>query len=139
VRYLVIPILFLIAGCGVQVQNEDWGVPTLLWKTLTPEEKAAYEEADRRKAAADQQQRWNAMIGYYAPFCEQLGFAADTDPWRNCVLQRLMADSFTRMRCVDTVEGATPSRLPARPIVRPSSTRRSTTVVSVSESGGTLT
>jgi hypothetical protein len=74
------------------VQNEDWGVPTLLWKTLTPEEKAAYEEADRRKAAADQQQRWNAMIGYYAPFCEQLGFAADTDPWRNCVLQRLMAD-----------------------------------------------
>jgi hypothetical protein len=41
------------------------------------------------------------MIGYYAPFCEQLGFAADTDPWRNCVLQRLMADEQRRNAAAD--------------------------------------
>jgi hypothetical protein len=48
----------------------------LLAGCATPAEEAAYaqHEMDRR-------------IAIYGPACERLGYTANTDPWRNCVMQ----------------------------------------------------
>ena len=43
---------------------------------LTPEERAALME-----------RQVDAMIRSYAPACEKLGYKADTDAWRNCILR----------------------------------------------------
>lgn len=42
----------------------------------TPQEKAMQQQAEMDR-----------MMAEYGPACVQLGFAANTDPWRNCVVQ----------------------------------------------------
>ena len=42
----------------------------------TPEEKALKQQA-----------KMNRMITEFGPACVQLGYPANTDPWRNCVMQ----------------------------------------------------
>ena len=42
----------------------------------TPQEKAMQQQAEMDR-----------MIAEYGPACVQLGFAPNTDPWRNCIVQ----------------------------------------------------
>lgn len=36
------------------------------------------------------------MIAVYGPACEKLGYKADSDPWRDCVLRLSVKDSYER-------------------------------------------
>lgn len=47
-------------------------------------------------AAQEQARAQRAMKSHFAT-CEKLGFAVDSDGWRNCVLQRYQADESRRM------------------------------------------
>jgi hypothetical protein len=42
----------------------------------TPQEKAAKQQAEMDR-----------MIAEYGPACTQLGYAMNSDPWRNCIVQ----------------------------------------------------
>lgn len=42
----------------------------------TPQEKAMQQQAEMER-----------MMAVYGPACTQLGYAMNSDPWRNCVLQ----------------------------------------------------
>ncbi len=58
-RYgLAILLVFLLQGCA------------------TPEERAARVQAEVEE-----------MIKVYGPACEKLGYAKDSDPWRECILR----------------------------------------------------
>jgi len=55
--------------------------------------------------AAQVQREVEEMIGVYGPGCEKLGFKADSDPWRDCVLRLATKDKlerrdFTTTNCV---------------------------------------
>ena len=55
--------------------------------------------------AAQVQRDVNEMIGIYGPGCEKLGYKADSDPWRDCVLRlstkdRLERRDFTTTNCI---------------------------------------
>ncbi|HEY8100012.1 MAG TPA: hypothetical protein VIF82_04610 [Burkholderiaceae bacterium] len=60
--FIALPILLLqivlLAGCA------------------TPAQEAAYAQHEMERTMA-----------IYGPACEKLGYAANTDPWRNCVMQ----------------------------------------------------
>lgn len=43
-----------------------------------------------------QQAEMERMIAEYGPACTQLGFAMNTDPWRNCVVQLAERDGARR-------------------------------------------
>lgn len=43
--------------------------------------------ASPQEKAMQQQAEMDRMMAEYGPACVQLGFAANTDPWRNCVVQ----------------------------------------------------
>ena len=45
---------------------------------------AALTPAER---AAQMQREVDEMIQVYGPACEKLGYKADTDPWRECILK----------------------------------------------------
>ncbi len=47
----------------------------------TPQEKAMKQQADMER-----------MMAQYGPACTQLGYAMNSDPWRNCVLQSATRD-----------------------------------------------
>lgn len=51
----------------------------------TPEERAMKEQAEMER-----------MMAVYGPACTQLGFAANSDPWRNCVVQLAERDGVRR-------------------------------------------
>lgn len=42
------------------------------------------------------------MIEVYGPGCEKLGYQKDSDPWRSCVLQLSLKDSYERYRNYST-------------------------------------
>ncbi|MFC0251892.1 hypothetical protein [Massilia consociata] len=48
-----------------------------------------------------QQAEMDRMMAEYGPACTQLGFAANSDPWRNCVVQ-LAAKNDARRGGVST-------------------------------------
>ena len=50
-------------------------VATIFSGCMTPAEQAAEAERDVER-----------MMLVYGPACEKLGFKANTDPWRNCVI-----------------------------------------------------
>ncbi len=55
--------------------------------------------------AAQVQRDVDEMIGIYGPGCEKLGYRADSDPWRDCVLRlstkdRLERRDFTTTNCI---------------------------------------
>lgn len=43
--------------------------------------------ATPQEQAMKQQAEMERMMAEFGPACTQLGFAANTDPWRNCVVQ----------------------------------------------------
>jgi hypothetical protein len=43
--------------------------------------------ASPQEKAMQKQAEMDRMMAEYGPACVQLGFAANTDPWRNCVVQ----------------------------------------------------
>jgi hypothetical protein len=43
--------------------------------------------ATPQEKALQQQAEMDRMMAEYGPACTQLGFAANSDPWRNCVVQ----------------------------------------------------
>ncbi|MEH6434019.1 hypothetical protein [Massilia sp. DD77] len=48
---------------------------------MTPQEKALKQQAEMDR-----------MMAEFGPACVQLGYAANSDPWRNCVLQLAAKD-----------------------------------------------
>ena len=42
------------------------------------------------------------MIQVYGPACEKLGFQADSDQWRDCILRLSEKDSYERYRRTPT-------------------------------------
>ena len=46
--------------------------------------------------AAQMQREVDEMMQVYGPGCEKLGYKADTDAWRDCVLRLATRDSFER-------------------------------------------
>ena len=43
--------------------------------------------AGPQQQAAEQDKQVDRMVAVYGPACSRLGYAEQTDPWRNCVLQ----------------------------------------------------
>lgn len=54
--------------------------------------------ASPAEQAAQMQRQMDHMIMVYGPACEKLGYAAKTDPWRNCILQLSAKDDLERYR-----------------------------------------
>lgn len=46
--------------------------------------------------AAQMQREVNEMIIVYGPACEKLGYKADSDPWRDCILQLNAKETYRR-------------------------------------------
>ncbi len=67
-KRLTIPVVFLIA---------------LLAGCATPEERAARAQADMEET-----------MKVYGPACEKLGFAKDSEQWRQCILHLSARDSY---------------------------------------------
>jgi hypothetical protein len=57
----------------------------LLSACATPAQQAAYAQHEMEQTMA-----------IYGPACEKLGYAANTDPWRNCVMQLSYKDDMQR-------------------------------------------
>ncbi len=54
--------------------------------------------ATQAERAAAMQSEVDDMIKVYGPACEKLGYKADSDPWRDCVLRLATRDSLERSR-----------------------------------------
>ena len=72
-RYLLVLLVAFVAACA------------------TPQQRAARVE-----------QEVAGMIQDYGPGCERLGFKADTDPWRDCVLRLANKDALQRREIMTT-------------------------------------
>ena len=57
----------------------------LLAACTTPEQRRAYMLAEVE-----------SMVQVYGPACDRLGYARDTDPWRNCIVQLSVRDELAR-------------------------------------------
>ncbi len=66
----------------------------LLAACATPEERAA-----EVKAEVDE------MIRVYGPGCERLGYASNTDPWRECILRLSARDAYRTRPSTTTCTG----------------------------------
>ena len=49
----------------------------------TPQERAAQKQAEMAN-----------MMATYGPACSRLGYAVDSDPWRNCIINLSMKDDL---------------------------------------------
>src|SRR5689334_7971204 len=61
--------------------------------------------ATQAERAAQVEREVDGMVAIYGPGCEKLGYRADSDPWRECVLrlatnERLSRRQFTTTNCV---------------------------------------
>jgi hypothetical protein len=72
-RFLVLLLVGLVSACA------------------TPQQRSAQVE---REVAQ--------MIQEYGPGCERLGFKADTDPWRECILRLANKDALQRREIMTT-------------------------------------
>lgn len=66
----------------------------LLAGCATPEERAARVQAEVQE-----------MIQVYGPGCERMGFAKDTDPWRQCILRLSARDDYRTRPSTTTCTG----------------------------------
>lgn len=62
------------------------GIACLLAACTTPQERAARMQAEMAQ-----------LIVIYGPACSQLGYAANSDPWRECVLKLSTREELQRM------------------------------------------
>jgi hypothetical protein len=64
-----------------------WSIACIffLYGCSTPQERAAKQQAEMDR-----------MIGEFGPACLQLGYPAQSDAWRNCVVQRAAANDAGR-------------------------------------------
>lgn len=62
------------------------GVALLLSACATPQDRAARMQADMAR-----------LITVFGPACVQLGYPANTDPWRQCVLQLSTREELQRL------------------------------------------
>lgn len=62
------------------------GLAVLVSACSTPQEKSARAQADMAE-----------LMNIYGPACSQLGYAANTDPWRECVLHLGTREELQRM------------------------------------------
>ncbi|BAL25612.1 hypothetical protein [Azoarcus sp. KH32C] len=46
--------------------------------------------------AAQIEREVDEMIAVYGPACEKLGYASDSDPWRDCIMRLNARDHFDR-------------------------------------------
>lgn len=46
--------------------------------------------------AARMEREMGRLVQVYGPACQKLGFQAETDPWRNCVLRLSERDTYER-------------------------------------------
>jgi hypothetical protein len=49
-----------------------------------------------QEQALKQQAEMDRMMARYGPACSQLGFAPNSDPWRNCIVQSATRDDVNR-------------------------------------------
>jgi hypothetical protein len=56
-----------------------------LWGCSTPQERALKQQADMERIMAE-----------FGPACTRLGYAPNSDPWRNCVIQLSVRDEIDR-------------------------------------------
>lgn len=63
-----------------------------------------------QQQAQEQQAEVERMIAQYGPACSQLGHAANTDPWRDCVLQLASKNDAQRGRVSTSIFGGWGSR-----------------------------
>ena len=61
----------------------------------TPQEQALKEQAEMDR-----------MIAQYVPACTQLGYAMNTDPWRDCILQTATRNGDNRARVSTSIFGS---------------------------------
>ena len=52
--------------------------------------------ATPQEKAMQQQAEMDRMMVEYGPACTQLGFAANSDPWRNCIVQLATKNGYGR-------------------------------------------
>ena len=62
--------------------------------------------ATPQEQAMKKQAEMDRMMAEYGPACVQLGFAANTDPWRNCVVQSATRDGTNRSGISTSIFGA---------------------------------
>lgn len=67
--------------------------------TLTLLLGACATQADR---AAQQQREVDDMIAVYGPACQKLGYQADTESWRSCILSMDTKNAIERFRTSPT-------------------------------------
>jgi hypothetical protein len=67
---------------------------TMLWLLV-----GCASQAERAAAVA---RDVDDMVRVYGPGCERLGYKADTDPWRDCVLRLASRDEIERRELMTT-------------------------------------
>ncbi len=55
-------------------------------------------------ACATPEQRAESAISRHGPYCERLGFAADTDAWRQCIQSAVAERTQTRRNSIQAYE-----------------------------------
>jgi len=58
--------------------------------------------ATQAERAAQMQREVEDMIAVYGPACEKLGYARDSDVWRNCVLRLNTSEAIVRYSTAPT-------------------------------------
>lgn len=59
-----------------------------------------------QEQALKQQAEMDRMMARYGPACTQLGFATNSDPWRNCIVQSATSDDVNRGGVSTSIFGA---------------------------------
>lgn len=59
-----------------------------------------------QEQAMKQQAQMDRLMAEYGPACSQLGYATNTDPWRNCVMQLATRNGDNRGRISTSIFGS---------------------------------
>jgi hypothetical protein len=59
--------------------------------------------ASQAELIAQKQREVDRMIQLYGPACEKLGYQANSDPWRDCILRLSTKDSLDRYNYPTTI------------------------------------
>ncbi len=59
-------------------------------------------------ACATPEERAEAMIARYGPFCQKLGFTQGSESFAGCIMQQANSDSANAMRLYGTIQQSRP-------------------------------